>query len=546
MDQLPRVEKAWLEAARNGDVDQMKMLRKLHPQWLNLNRNVDEDTVTNGSDASQSSLPAGFCTWDGFHLSTIGASALHTATWHRDDKIVRYLLEEGQDPDTPDKSGMTAIMLTIMHHNLQATRCIFRDRIAIQRNLVVDCREEDEKRTRCTVSLIQLFIDFNANVDKKCQRGKTALHHATTDDTYEVARLLLSSGASVDAQDEEGMSPLHHCIQPTSLLVADLLLQHGANVHLPANDGVTPLQLVIRGHDVNVLQIILNHHVWVVTAEGEEFAGSVLMTAVDEGVRPIVKFLVEEEYTTTLHQNVRGETPMHRALLTRKAAVAKLLRSFHEQARVLALHTASGESCLHYAARYSTPEELHCLLRFYRRDETQGEVLALWNSVNSAGRTALFLAATSRSDSLDNRNAKTRLMVRVGAKLLGSSPFLETVADQRSIMALSVEVQTCLSLWLSECAETRFNEATQFCMEFLAIVYSLPHPRLQMNHEVIGVMLSSGQAVDTISLLLLLPFDRRASLALLELIGVFARQESHSLLLALYEELVAAWTGLVA
>ncbi|KAG6946855.1 hypothetical protein JG687_00016491 [Phytophthora cactorum] len=494
MDQLPRVEKAWLEAARNGDVDQMKKLRKLHPQWLNLNRNVDEDTVTNGSDASQSSLPAGFCTWDGFHLSTIGASALHTATWHRDDKIVRYLLEEGQDPDTPDKSGMTAIMLTIMHHNLQVTRCIFRDRIAIQRNLVMDCREEDEKRTRCTVSLIQLFLDFNANVDKKCQRGKTALHHATTDDTYEVARLLLSSGASVDAQDE----------------------------------------------------IILNHHVWVVTGEGEEFAGSVLMTAVDEGVRPIVKFLVEEEYTTTLHQNVRGETPMHRALLTRKVAVAKLLRSLDEQARVLAVHTASGESCLHYAARYSTPEELHCLLRFYRRDEPEGEILALWNSVNSAGRTALFLAATSRSDSLDNRNAKTRLMVRVGAKLLGSSPFLETVADQRSIMALSVEVQTCLSLWLSECAETRFNEATQFCMEFLAIVYSLPHPRLQMNHEVIGVMLSSGQVVDTVSLLLLLPFDRRASLALLELIGVFARQESHSLLLALYEELVAAWTGLVA
>ncbi|ETM44212.1 hypothetical protein L914_10532 [Phytophthora nicotianae] len=543
MAQLPHVEKAWLEAASNGDVDQMKMLRKQYPQWLNLNRNVDEDTVTNGSDGPRPSRSSGFCSWDGFHLNTIGASALHTATWHGEDKIVEFLLGEGQDPDTEDESGMSAIILAIMHHNLQATRCIFRDRVAIQRNLVMDCREEDETRTRRTVSLIQLFLRFNANVDKKCHRGKTALHHATTDDTYEVASLLLSSGASVDARDGEGMSALHHCIQPPSYLVADLLLQHGANVHLPAHDGVTSLQLIIRSHDINMLQIILNHHRQVVTTEGEEFAGSVLMTAVDEDALPVVKFLLEEDYATTMHQNGSGQTPMHRALFTRKASVAELLRTSDDQARVLTLNTASGESCLHYAARYSTSEELHCLLRFYRRGECE---IAQWNSVNSAGRTALFLAATSTSDSLDDRNAKTQLMRRVGAKLLGSSPFLEAVADQSSIVTFSVEVQSCLSLWLSECAGTRFDEVTKFCMNFLAIVFSLHHPRLQMNPEVLGVMLSSGQVVDTAPLLLLLPFDRRTAMSLLELVGVFGRQENHALILALYEELATAWADLSA
>lgn len=95
---------------------------------------VSEDTPGD-SDWSRSS---GFCSWDGFHLRTIGASALHTATWHGDNKIVEYLLEEGQDPDTEDDTGMSAIMLAIMHHNLQATRCVFRDRVAIQRNLVTD------------------------------------------------------------------------------------------------------------------------------------------------------------------------------------------------------------------------------------------------------------------------------------------------------------------------------------------------------------------------------------------------------------------------
>jgi hypothetical protein len=102
------------------------------------------DGVSDGdSDGSRSSRTAGFCSWGGFHLSTIGASALHTATWHGYNKIVTYLLEEGQDPDTQDETGMTAIMLVIMHHNLQATRCIFRGREAIQRNLVVDVRRVD-------------------------------------------------------------------------------------------------------------------------------------------------------------------------------------------------------------------------------------------------------------------------------------------------------------------------------------------------------------------------------------------------------------------
>ncbi|EEY70181.1 uncharacterized protein PITG_18936 [Phytophthora infestans T30-4] len=134
MPQLPRVEKAWLEAAKNGDVDQMKTLRKWYPQWLNLN------TATNDSDGFLPSRSPGFCSWDGFHLRTVGASALHTATWHSDNKIVQYLLEEGQDPDTEDESGMTAIVLAIMHHNLQATRCVYRERVAIQRNLAMDVR----------------------------------------------------------------------------------------------------------------------------------------------------------------------------------------------------------------------------------------------------------------------------------------------------------------------------------------------------------------------------------------------------------------------
>ncbi|KAL4159338.1 hypothetical protein PRNP1_005098 [Phytophthora ramorum] len=545
---LAHVEQAWLAAARNGDVDRMKMLRNQHPKWLDLQRNVD--TLAVDSDGSRSSRTTGFCSWDGFHLGTIGASALHTATWHGDTNIGQYLLQEGQDPNTEDDTGMTPIMLAIMHHNLQATRCVFRDRLAIQRNLVTDCRHEDDERTRKTMERIQLFFRFNADVDKQCRRGKTALHQATTDDTYEVAKLLISKGANIDIQDEEGKSPLYDCIQSASMLVADLLLQHGAQIHLPDSDGVTPLQLVVRTHDVPMLQIVLNHHQLVPT-QGEDFAGSVLMTAADEGALPIVRFLLEEGYTSVDHQSSIGETAMHRALTNKRAAVTEFLRAFDEQARVLLLRTRADESCLHYAARYSSPDELRRLLGFYGRWRSGADVplledddvvMSLLNDVNSGGYTALFLAATSKSE---DRSAKTRLMLDAGAKLLGGSPFLE-IASDRTTMTLSADVQKCLSLWLSECADSRLDVATKFCMKYLAIISSLHHLQLQVNHKVLEVLVSSGQAVDMTPLLLLLPFDRRASLLLVEHVGAFGRQQGHPLVRALYEELAAAWTGLDA
>jgi hypothetical protein len=354
---------------------------------------------------------------------------------------------------------------------------------------------------------------------------------------------------------QEGRSPLYESIQSSSLLVSNLLVHNGANIHLSTREGVTPLQLAIRTDDVTTLQIMLNHHRLVPTDQGEDFAGSVLMAAIDEGALPVVEFLLEEGHVDVDHRNTHGETPMHRALLKQRADVTEFLRAFDEHGRALLLSTTTDESCLHYAARYALPEEVNRLLGSYRQwqddrgcgvDENPEAATQLLNSVNSTRSTAVFLAATSDSDSVETRDSKTRLMLEAGARLLGSSPFLELTAPQQPIMALTAEVQSCLCVWLSECARTCLGDVTKFCVEYLAII-SAPHEhQLPVSHDVLGVLLSSGQAVDVAPLLLLLPFDRRASLALLEHVGTFGRRQNHSLILALSQELATAWTGLAA
>jgi ankyrin repeat protein len=90
--------------------------------------------------SSHGAIEAAFCTWSSFHLGTIEASTLHTATWHGKDNVVEYLLDEGMDPDTVDDAGVTPIMLALTRLNLQAMRCVFRNREAVRRNLVEDVR----------------------------------------------------------------------------------------------------------------------------------------------------------------------------------------------------------------------------------------------------------------------------------------------------------------------------------------------------------------------------------------------------------------------
>ncbi|KAJ8561496.1 hypothetical protein ON010_g8185 [Phytophthora cinnamomi] len=271
-------------------------------------------------DSGMNSRTLSVDSWDGFRLGTIGASALHTATWRGDDRVVEYLLEEGQDPDTKDTTGMTPIMLVIMYHNLQATRF----------DLI------------WTRHFPMTYVIYACSVAA-------------------VKSLMLLCGG------QEGKSPLYHCIQGPSLQVGDLLMENRAQINLPDKDGVTPLQLMIRKEDVNMLQVIINHHHFVPMDGGEDFSGSVLVSAIDQGALSVVAFLLDEAYVEVGYQSANGETAMHRAMLKSRPEVAERLRTLDDQGQALSLRTVTGESCFHYAARYSPPDELQHLLEFYRQ-----------------------------------------------------------------------------------------------------------------------------------------------------------------------------------
>jgi len=101
---------------------------------------VRRQHVGHAASDSTSQRQARFCSWGDFHLRSLGASALHTASWGGSLEILQFLLESGQDPDAADDSGMTAMMVAILRLNLMTMRCVFRDGEAVRRNTVVDVR----------------------------------------------------------------------------------------------------------------------------------------------------------------------------------------------------------------------------------------------------------------------------------------------------------------------------------------------------------------------------------------------------------------------
>ncbi|KAJ8539179.1 hypothetical protein ON010_g12692 [Phytophthora cinnamomi] len=447
---MEQVHAAWLAAGARGDVSTMRRLREQHPQWLDLQRLVG--TAADVATTDSAPHTQRFCGWKGFHLSTIGASTLLTATWEGDLGIVELLLEAGQDPDTRDNGGLTPTMMALLRYNVVVMRCVFRNGQAVRRNIVVDVR--------------WLRIGHERNeVDDLCgdvYEIADSLHYAANGDAFDVARFLLDSDADANAQDQHGKTPLHHCIHEGSLLVANLLVARGADIDMKDENGETPLTLCFKRRSMNMLQIVLNHHHMVATAQRQDFAADVLFNAVDYGVEEAVRLIVDGGYSSVTVQNAAGETPLHRAMVKRNPQLMEVLVDLDPADESLRLATTMGESSAHYAACYGTVSVMETLLR--RLTVVYGDLRELeaannpLNATNNAGVTCLYAAGTTDGGTnrpLGERDAIIDILQQHGARLF--APDCVVIPSPRSssaeLVILHEHVRRGIVAWLRDISD---------------------------------------------------------------------------------------------
>ncbi|GMF45707.1 unnamed protein product [Phytophthora fragariaefolia] len=484
------VHKAWLTAGANGDAATM---RELWSRCL-----IHFQQVGHAKSDSPTQRQPRFCSWRGFHLRTIGSSALHTASWGGNLAIVELLLKSGQNPNAGDESGMTAMMVAILRLNLMTMRCVLRDGEAVRRNIVVDVKG--------------------------------------------------------------------------GLLVTNLLLSRGATIDVEDKDGVSPLELSRKRSNVNALQLFLNHHQCVATPKRHNFAGAVLLKAVQYQAEEVIRFVVENEHTSVAVSNAQGETPMHLAIKQRDPSLMELLNGFDPAGDNLVAVTVKSDTPAHYAARFGSHREMEMLLLWFAT--TFGDLQELGpvnplNAVNNKGMTSLYVAgATSfhhqgthdlpqKMTILKNRNTKVQLLLDNGAKLFPPGFLVNALSPKYSSVAshlsLPVQVQHCLRAWVVENrsrADEPENEdaahaghvndsakaVAELCMNWIASAACVGS-----SATLLPIIIGAGYALDLVPLLIEFPLRRCALPVVLHQFETFARsQGAHALLLQLHTELLEA------
>ncbi|ELU13439.1 hypothetical protein CAPTEDRAFT_98474, partial [Capitella teleta] len=102
--------------------------------------------------------------------------------------------------------------------------------------------------------MIDLLIDYGADVNCAAQDGDTYLHTVCYLNNVRVVKLLLNKGVEIDARDILGRTPLYIAIcystnETTLKMIVEVLVTNGANVDTSDYDGNTPLHRAsIRKH----------------------------------------------------------------------------------------------------------------------------------------------------------------------------------------------------------------------------------------------------------------------------------------------------------
>lgn len=164
------------DAAKNGDLEKMKVLLSSNPDLLN----------------SQ----------DDF-----GATPLHWAGIRGQVKISMYLIKNGADVNIKENHGAPPLHW--------AAHC---DHTNVIRTLISKGAKVDEKnmmgRTalhvaarRGCLKVVKVLIELNADINAQTKQDQTALHIAAQSGHKEVYNLLLSEGALKEIKDENGKVP---------------------------------------------------------------------------------------------------------------------------------------------------------------------------------------------------------------------------------------------------------------------------------------------------------------------------------------------------
>lgn len=224
-----------------------------------------------------------------------GMTPLAGAVVQEQMDVVRFLLDNGADPNIPNKNGLTplehacgrdktnALVLAklllakgalvnptniteypippldwaISSDNLDLVKLLLKHGATIKVSYLASAADRGD------VEIAEILIAHGADVNATNADGSTALHNAAWSGQEEIVKLLLSKGAHPDPKRSDGLTPLINAAGPGAeshgKACVELLLAKGANVNATDGNGETALHKAAYYGNKDVIEILLTH-----------------------------------------------------------------------------------------------------------------------------------------------------------------------------------------------------------------------------------------------------------------------------------------------
>ncbi|CAG5098084.1 Oidioi.mRNA.OKI2018_I69.XSR.g15365.t1.cds [Oikopleura dioica] len=255
--------KVFLEAAKSGDLDQVKRL--CNPSTVNC-RDVE------GRHSTPFTLQPVIIEFKSSNIFLVkvqsyghydvvvilvqaGANVntadlwkytpVHEAASKGKYDICKLLMKNGADPNKKNRDG-------------QSPLDVAKDS-DIKDILLGDAAVLDAAKSGSVARIQKLLTAENVNCRDTHGRNSTPLHLAAGYNNIEVAEILIEYGADVNAEDRGGLIPLHNAASYGHVEIAQVLLKHGS--HVNANDRwqFTPLHEAAQKGRTQLCALLLSH-----------------------------------------------------------------------------------------------------------------------------------------------------------------------------------------------------------------------------------------------------------------------------------------------